>query len=201
MLNVADQGKGRLLTFPSRLCLSTPLLLPDGFSVCCTVFNAALFVCRLHGFRNDTLIVPLTVLMCYKYAATCSALLCLHVCERVPAYVYVGDTQRDECWMCDDGNGRKTAASVVISSHTKREKQNKEITKWKDFLYSKELPVELVSEMFFCFIHQQLSKCQVNTKQQMTVDLIERPTTMLVFVNRWVLERFLFLEIIEMTYT
>lgn len=84
--NVADNGNvfffpsvGRLQTFPSRLCLSTPLFLPSG----CSAITAGL---RLHGFSDDRLIMSDTVVMCYKYAAACSSPLtvcgCLCACGR-----------------------------------------------------------------------------------------------------------------------
>lgn len=90
--NVADNATcffssvGGLQTFPSRLCLSTPLFLPSGCSAITAGLKAAPLTCRLHGFSDDRLIMSDTVVMCYKYAAACSSPLtvcgCLGACWR-----------------------------------------------------------------------------------------------------------------------
>lgn len=114
MSHVADKGKavftlGRWLTFPSRLCLSTPLLLPGGCSIFFAGLKAALLVCRSPGFSDDSLIMAFTVIMCYKYAATCPPLTC--VCVFVCAYAW--DEGKWVVHFGDGGNCKQTADCVI----------------------------------------------------------------------------------------
>ena len=103
------------------------------------VLKAALPVGRSPGLRDDSLIMSFTVIMCYKYAATCPPLTCHRV--SVCGWAYVREMKGDDQQIYDV----QTADCAVIECKVKVVEQkhnNKEVVGSTDVC---------------CFIQQHLS--------------------------------------------